>query len=210
MIFSLDQITNWLLAYRYLVLFPLIILEGPIVSMTAGFLSSINLLNIFIVYPVVVAADLIGDIFYYSIGRWGRKKFLHKYGKYLRLKEENIEKIEAHFSKHTKITIIIGKISHAFGAPILVAAGISRVPIYEIFWSNFIVTLPKYLILLTIGYYFGQVYIRSSGEYYNYLTFAILILIILVIVIYLIYKKYKSRFDKYLNKLSKKDILNVK
>lgn len=205
---SFAQVIEWLLAYRYLVLFPLIIVEGPIVSITAGFLSSIDVFNIFIVYPVVVSADLIGDIFYYSIGRWGRKNFLLKYGKFFRLKEENFEKIETHFRKHTRKTIIIGKISHAFGAPILIGAGVAKVRIYEIFWSNFVVTLPKYLILLTVGYYFGKAYV-SLDKYLDYLGIVLVIIGAVVLSCWYLYSKYKQKYFLFVGKLKKKNILDT-
>lgn len=195
-----EQIIQWLLVYRYVIIFPLIIFEGPLVSISAGFLSSINLLNIFIVYPLVVVADLIGDVLYYSIGKFGREKFLHKYGKYLRLKEERIIKIEAHFKRHTKKTIIIGKISHIFGAPILVAAGIAGVSVFEIFWANFIVTLPKYLVLLSLGYYFGQIYLASE-KYLDYFSVGLLILGIILLILLFGYSKIKKRLDRLFNKL---------
>jgi len=206
--FEFPQVIEWLLAYKYLVLFPLIVLEGPVVSITAGFLSSINILNIFIVYPVVVLADLIGDIFYYSIGRWGGKRFLRRYGKCFRLKEKVIERLESHFEKHTKKTIIFGKISHAFGAPILVSAGIARVRIYEIFWSNFIVTIPKYLILLSIGFYFGQAYL-SFDKYLDYLGIVILVIGLIILLAYYIYTKHKEKYLAFINKLKRKNVLDV-
>jgi membrane protein DedA with SNARE-associated domain len=190
--FDLQQRMNWLFIYKYLVIFPLVILEGPFVSIISGFLSSMHILNIFIVYPVLVIADLVGDIFYYSIGRWGGRKILNKYVKIFRLKESNIKRIEEHFDRHTKKTIIVGKISHAFGAPILIAAGMAKVRIYEIFWSNFVVTIPKYLILLFIGYYFGIILINNA----DYFSLIMLGLGVLLILIFIIYSKVSKRLDK--------------
>jgi membrane protein DedA with SNARE-associated domain len=199
MFFSLDTVLNWLFVYKYVVLFPFIILEGPFVSMTAGFLSSINVLNIFIVYPLVVTADLAGDLIYYSIGRWGGKRLIQKYEGLFRLKQGNIERIEAHFEKHTKKTIIIGKISHAFGAPILLAAGMAKVKIYEIFWSNFVVTIPKYIILLFIGYYFGQGYVFLT-KYSEYISLALVSVGILLIFIFFGYNRFRAKLDMIIKK----------
>jgi membrane protein DedA with SNARE-associated domain len=181
--FEIQQIIAWLYIYKYLVIFPLIILEGPITSVICGFLSSVNILNIFIVYPVLVVADLVGDLLYYSLGRWGGSRFVRKYIKLFRLSEKTMTRIENHFDKHTKKTIIIGKISHAFGAPILIAAGIVKVRLYEIFWSNIVVTIPKYLVLLIVGYYFGVILINNA-EYFSIILLSLGILIILVVLLY--------------------------
>jgi membrane protein DedA with SNARE-associated domain len=202
MFFSLDTVISWLLIYKYVVLFPFIVIEGPIVTIIAGLLSSVDLLNIFIVYPVTVFADLSGDIIYYLIGRWGRKRFLHKYGKYFGLKEENVEKVEAHFDKHRKKTLIIGKISHAIGAPILVAAGIARVPFFEFLWLNAIATIPKSLAFLLVGYYFGQAYVRLN-KYLDYFSITILIIAVLLIAVYFGYNRLRTRFEKMTKKINK-------
>ena len=61
--FSLDQIIGWLLVYKYFILFPVMVIEGPIITIIAGFLSSLELLNPFLVYVVVVIADLTGSSF---------------------------------------------------------------------------------------------------------------------------------------------------
>ncbi|MCL4354044.1 VTT domain-containing protein, partial [Patescibacteria group bacterium] len=137
MIFSLDQIIGWLLVYKYVILFPVMVIEGPIITIIAGFLSSLDFLNIFIVFPVIVVADLTGDFIYYSIGRWGREGFLDKWGHYFGINAEKVVKLENHFEKHTRKTLIFGKLSHAFGAPILVAAGIVKIPIGRFMWFNF-------------------------------------------------------------------------
>lgn len=109
MIFSLDQIIGWLVVYRYFILFPVMVLEGPIITIIAGFLSSLELLNPFLVYAVVVIADLFGDFVYYAIGRWGRKNFINKWGKYIGLSAAKIIRLESHFEKHTRKTLIFGK-----------------------------------------------------------------------------------------------------
>jgi membrane protein DedA with SNARE-associated domain len=208
MFFSLNQVISWLLVYKYFVLFPFVVIEGPIVTIISGLLSSVNLLNIFIVYPVIVVADLTGDFIYYSIGRWGREGFLAKYGKYFGLKKENIQRVENHFEKHTRKTLVIGKISHAFGAPILVAAGIANVKILDFFLFNLIATIPKSLFFLLLGYYFGQAYVKLN-KYLNYVSIGILVIAILVIIGFYVYKRMKRKFDKMIDKIDKSEILGV-
>ena len=209
MIFSLDQVIGWILVYKYFILFPVMVIEGPIITIIAGFLASLDFLNIFIVYPVVVMADLIGDFIYYAIGRWGRERFVDKWGRYIGVTPSNVERLENHFEKHTKKTLIFGKISHAFGAPILVAAGIVKVPLGEFMWFNFLATLPKSLIFLLIGFYFGQAYVRLN-KYLDYFSISILVLVALLVIFYYVYKRYKKRFNDFLSQIRRKNILKVK
>lgn len=208
MIFSLDQVIEWLLLYRYFILFPVMVIEGPIITIIAGFLSSLKLLNPIIVYIVVVAADITGDFIYYAIGRWGRENFINRWGKYIGLNTEKIEKLEGYFEKHTKKTLIFGKLSHAVGAPILVAAGIVKLPLWEFIRFNFWATLPKSFIFLMIGFYFGQAYVKLS-KYLDYFTIGVLVLVTIIILLYYGYSKLRLKFEKFILKLNLKNILKV-
>lgn len=200
MIFSFALIFDWILQYRYFILFPLVFVEGPIITIIAGFLSSLDILNIFIIYPVVVGADVSADIIYYLIGRFGRERFVKKWGKYIGINKSRVLRLEKLFEKHTKKALIAGKISHGIGTPILVAAGIVAVPIWEFIWINIIGTLIKTFILLLVGYYFGQAYVQLN-KYLDYIAIGFTMLAILVIVSYFVYKKIKPRYDKFMNKI---------
>jgi membrane protein DedA with SNARE-associated domain len=205
---SLPQIMEWLLAYRYIVLFPIMVIEGPIITIIAGFLASLDLLNVYVVYVVIITADLTGDFIYYAIGRWGRESFIDKWGKYIGLNKEKIIKVEAHFKRHQKKTLILGKLSHAVGMPILVAAGIAKVPLWDFFWFNFLATLPKSFFFLFIGYHFGQAYVKFD-KYLDYLTITVLILGLILLLTYYSYSKYKYKYIAFIEKLKKKNPLDI-
>ena len=125
-------VIGWLLAYRYVILFPLVVIEGPIVTILAGFLASLGQFNLFICYPLIVVADVIGDLFMYAQGRWGGKPAVERWGHHFGIKPEIIVRLEEHFKKHPGKTLIFGKISHFFGGPVLIAAGMARMPLSEI------------------------------------------------------------------------------
>src|SRR3989338_1390938 len=81
--FSVAQIIGWLLLYRYVALFSVVAIEGPISTLIAGYLSSLGLLNFWIAYVVAVSGDLASDAGYYALGRFGRERFVKKYGHYV-------------------------------------------------------------------------------------------------------------------------------
>lgn len=202
MTISLALIIDWLLQYRYLVLFPIMIFEGPIVTIIAGFLSSLGFFNFFIIWPVLVGADLIGDLIFYAIGMYGRERFILRWGKYIGINAERILKLESYFDKHTRKTLLFGKLSHGIGAPVLISAGIVRVKIWEFIWINFIATLFKILILLLIGFYFGQAYVKID-RFLDYFAIGLGVVAVLVLIIFFSYKKIRQRYDSFLEGLSK-------
>jgi len=153
---SLDQVNLWLIGYKYLALFPLAVAEGPIVTVIAGFFVSLGQLNLWLAYFVIVAGDLIGDAIHYFIGRWGGEKFINKWGHYFGINENQVASLEKQFDKRGEKLLFIGKMSHGIGGAFLVAAGIIKMPFGKFIFSNMLATLLKSLILLLIGYYFGQ------------------------------------------------------
>ena len=126
---SLTTIFALLTHYGYFLLFPVAVVEGPIVSVIAGFLASLGYLNLYLVYLVVVAGDLVGDALCYAIGRWGQKKILKRWGHYIGLGPERLENMRAHFRVHTGKTIFFGKWSHSVSFAFLMAAGAAEVPL---------------------------------------------------------------------------------
>ena len=65
-----------LMTYRYLILFPLAAVEGPIVALLVGFLISLGYFQFFPAFGIMILGDLIPDSFYYYLGRFGNKKNL--------------------------------------------------------------------------------------------------------------------------------------
>lgn len=189
----LEQAVSLLIGYRYFILVPIAILEGPIITIITGFLTSLGYFNFFIAYVVIVASDLIGDIAYYLLGYYGGKKFIRRYSTFLRITPERIEQLEKHFEKHTPRTLFIGKLLHGFGAVVLLAAGVAKVPFKHYVWYSLMPTLPKSLILLLIGFYFGKAYVRIDG-YLSYISLGTLIVLVLVGTYFGI-KKLSTRYE---------------
>jgi membrane protein DedA with SNARE-associated domain len=189
----LQQIVLLLTAHKYLFLFPVVVVEGPIITIIAGFLSSLGLLNIFIAYAVVVVGDIVGDIIYYALGYYGGQRFVKRWGRFLGITLERVERLEKHFEKHCGKTLIIGKLSHGIGGVVLVAAGIARVPLRKLVLYDFIPTLPKSLILLLIGYYSGESYVKISS-YLDYTAIGTVIAAVIFIVIYFMMRRLSKKY----------------
>ncbi len=191
---SFQQIIILLTTYKYLFLFPVAVVEGPIITVLAGFLSSLGYLNIFIAYAVIVVADIVGDGMYYALGYFGRQKFIERWGRFLGITMERAEKLEKHFAKHSGKTLIIGKLTHAVGAIVLVTAGIAKVPFWRFIWYNFIPTLPKSLVLLLIGYYLGESYAKIS-TYLDYTALGTIIITVIFIAIYFVMRHMSKKYE---------------
>lgn len=183
MALSLTQIAADLIHYKYLFLFPVTVIEGPIIIVIAGFFSTLGYFNPLLVFLIAIAGDVAGDTIYYAMGRWGRIAFIERWGKYVGLSVDRVKRLESHFKKHTIKTLLIGKAAYSVGTVVLVAAGIAKVPYRRFIWLNVIGTVPKSLFFLLIGIFFGQAYVKIN----NILEYTALVTITLAVILTIIY-----------------------
>jgi membrane protein DedA with SNARE-associated domain len=160
---TLDGVIALIQTHGLLLLAPLSVLEGPIVTVIAGYLASLGLLPAAGALAVVVAGDLVGDALLYLAGRKGIKRMPQRWRDRLGLKPERIEALSDHFGARGGRTLVIGKLTHSAGAAILVAAGAARMPPAAFLWWNFVATLPKSAAFLGLGYAFGAAYAQIDA-----------------------------------------------
>ncbi|MFO7928743.1 MAG: VTT domain-containing protein [Candidatus Humimicrobiaceae bacterium] len=192
------EIFNLLAIYGYPIIFLLVIIEGPLVTITSGFFASSGYLNVLLLYPLIVFADLSADVMWYLVGYFGKEKVVNRWGHFIGLNKERLKKIENlkyKFKNHQGKILFSAKITHAIGFPMLIASGVVKINFRKFIWYNFLATLPKSLILLALGYYFGEAR-QTISRYLGYSTIIGIIIFILAITIYLLSQKYIKKFFK--------------
>jgi membrane protein DedA with SNARE-associated domain len=175
-------IIQLLLTYKYLLLIPLAIAEGPIVSVIAGFLATLGIFNLLVVYVIMVLGDIIGDAIFYYIGYSGKNLF-----RYFKVNEEKIEKAKLYFEKNHNKAIAGSKIMWGIGTAGLIAAGALHVPYKRYFKTCATYSFAQSFIMILLGIFFGQAYI-TIGKYFDYYA-AIVSIFALAIVLYFIFIK---------------------
>jgi len=147
-------------AHPYLWLFPLAVAEGPLVAMVAGAMVSLGLVSWPLAYPLVVAADLLGDTAFYLLGRFGHRPRVRRALGRLGVKRSSLDGLEALFRKRGARVLVGGKLTHFAGAPVLAAAGLARVSYGRFLLWNLVATVPKSATLMAAGYLFGWQAVR--------------------------------------------------
>ena len=192
-------IFDLLYKYSYFVLFPLVVVEGPVVTLIAGFLASSKFLYFLPAYIAVIFGDVAGDALFYLVGNKWFDKFVHGFFGFLKRDVSKIEKFKKILRNHSGKVLFFGKLSHAIGAPILVAAGLAKVPFKEFLWFNFLATIPKSLIIMLVGYYFGSALTNFDG-YLRYTLIGLIFLTAIMILVYIVIVKAANnimkRFEK--------------
>jgi membrane-associated protein len=181
--------------YKYLLIFPIMVLEGPIITVISGFLVSLGKLDIYYAYPLLVIGDFLGDILHYGFGKYFNKfSFFQKALIFLGYDDERERMIEEHFRKHSGKTLIASKVSHGIGGFVQIVAGMINVDFVEFMKYSLLGTIPKILILFLLGYYLGSSYVRID-TYFDY-TALFSIFALVIVLLYILSKKYVGNFLK--------------
>ncbi len=183
-----QRIFGLLLSYKYFIFFPLVMFEGPVTTLVAGFLCSLGYMNFLLLIFLAPIADLASDALYYALGRWGRKKVVEKHAHRVGLTPERVEKLEDRFKKHGVKMLAFGKVADPLSSTIQTIAGLTRMNFKKYFWWNAVITFPKSFAVLTIGFYFGEA-IGQADFYRRVFGIVVSIAGIVAIVAYLFYRR---------------------
>jgi len=185
---SFDGALAWVKSAGYFLMFIAMVIEGPIITSAAAFAAALGYFNIFIIFLLSIAGDLVGDYIYYGVGYFGRVNFVEKYGHHVGLTEKRLKHMERLIKKHPKKTLAAIKLAPLLPAPGLMMIGATRMSVRRYTWLTFIVALPKTLLFMALGYYFGAAYDRFSTIFQNGEYF-ILIAVGLTVIVFYGYKK---------------------
>ncbi len=190
----------------YTILFIASILEGvPLIGslipghtavILSGFLIKIGIMNWIIVIFLVIIGAMTGDLIGYFLGKKFGFVFLERFGKYIFIKPEHLEKAKALVAKHTGKAIIFGRFSPITRplAPFIVGA--SNVHINRFWVYDFIGAFLWSTSAILVGYIFGASYKVAAGLFGKFIVIAI-ILSVLIIWGYKVINKQFHIFVKY-------------
>ena len=134
-------------------------IPSEIILPFSGFVASSGALNIFLVILLASLAAYLGSLPFYLIGRWGKDKvdmFLRKYGKYLFIKEEDLDKGYDIFNKHGKKMVFFGRLIPIVRTVISFPAGVADMNFGLFSLFTFAGTLIWSSILAGAGYLLGD------------------------------------------------------
>lgn len=190
---SLSQIMVDLMHYKYIILFPLAVIEGPLVSFAAGFLVRTGVLNLWLTYLILLPADLIPDTMFYAIGYYGlNSKLVQNFIGRFSFFHNHFDRVEKLWKNHAWKTILLGKIAYGMALPFLMSAGMVKMPFKKFLWYTFQVTMLQYTIILAIGYASGHFYAMISR--YIYVPYYFMgAVVIIFIVSYILVSKLARR-----------------
>lgn len=178
---TMEHLVTLITQYGYIILFPLAAIEGPVMGLIAGFIVSLGYLKPVPVYLILILGDIIPDITYYYVGRFGNhRKLGEKYGARFGALSRNFKLIEKLWRDHGKKTMFFSKLAYGLSTPFLISAGLVNMPLRRFVSYAVPVTLAQYLILMLIGYGLGHSFQAAAG-YFRYIELGVALVVIIII-----------------------------
>lgn len=165
----MDYVFYLLMQYKYFILLPLAVIEGPIIAVIAGLLCSRGVMNVLYIYPIIIFGDLIGDSLVYFLGRSGRStsKLLLTIKKWIGLTETKMERARTFFETNPRKTIALSKVILGVGVAGIYMAGNARVPYSKFIPICLATSAAQYIFYIGLGFLFGQAY-EQINHYLNF------------------------------------------
>lgn len=173
-------------------MFPLMIVEGPIVTIIAAMLASLGAFNWVIVLVFSMLGDVLGDVILYGLGYRYGMGFVRSVGKYMGITEELVNKMQKYFENHGGKTIFAVKSTTGLCWAAFTTAGIVKMNFRKfvkysilggIVWSGFLVAM---------GYFYGYLW-REIGSYIDWIGWAVGVIAVVSYVLITLYKNKKSK-----------------
>lgn len=185
------MIMQFLSDYGYWIVLPLMILEGPIVTLIAAFMASIGIFGVVPVLILSILGDVLGDILFYFFGRKYGMTFVERFGKYLGITKKLVIRMEKYFVDHGGKTIFLVKSTTGLCWTTFIAAGIVRMDFKKFLFYSLLGGVMWSSFLVTGGYFFGFLY-EQIAQTITYAGWVIFFLVAAFIVGVNMIKKYES------------------
>lgn len=187
-----QHIFEFLKAYGYWAMLPLMIIEGPVATIISAMLASLGAFFWPWVLVLSIFGDVVGDVILYGLGYKYGMHFVRGFGKYMGITEKLVLKMEHYFEKHGGKTIFAVKSTTGLCWATFVAAGIVKMDFKKfvrysilggIVWSGFLVAM---------GYFYGYLW-REIKQYISWVGWIILAIAVVSFVAITLYKNHQAK-----------------
>jgi len=140
----------------FLIFIAMIFIGSPIVTV-AAFAATLGYLNLFLIPVISFLAECTEATLFYTLGYFGRRRLIGKYGSFFGIKLKALYKLETHFQNHFPKTLFFVKMTPFLSIPGLTLAGFSQVPIKRYILWNLLIASFKAILFSLIGFILGLV-----------------------------------------------------
>jgi membrane protein DedA with SNARE-associated domain len=129
----------------------------------AGFLVGRGELGFLPALVASTAGSLSGALILYALGRWGGRNLILRYGRFLRVKEADLDRAEGWFDKYDQWVILFGRMVPGVRSVVSIPAGMLRTPFLQFVLLTTAGSAAWNALLLGAGWYLGENWQQIQG-----------------------------------------------
>ena len=169
-------------------------LPSEIILPFAGFLVATGQMNLFLVATLGALGCNLGSAVAYWVGRWGGRRAIERWGKYILLSQHDLALSDRFFARFGAAAVLIGRMLPVIRTFIALPAGIARMKQPQFHLYTFLGSWPWCFLLAYIGYLLGSAGATSPilGTVFHVLDIAV-VAGILILVARLAWSRWRSR-----------------
>ncbi|WP_457593693.1 DedA family protein [Hydrogenimonas sp.] len=198
----MHEIIDWIVetvgAMGYTGIFIMMFLESSffpfpseVAMIPAGYLASKGEMNIWAAFLAGAGGSLAGALFNYVLGHRLGRPFILKYGRYLLLKPQTLQKVETFFAKYGPASTLFGRLVPGIRQYISLPAGIGKMPLAAFSIYTFLGAGIWCAVLLALGYIFGE----HEGQIKEVLHYILAAVFIMIIGVFYYYRRKNKRVE---------------
>jgi len=140
--------------------------------------------NIPLAVAFATVGSVVGAVVGYAIGAWGGRPLLDRYGRYVGIGAEDLDRADRWFERWGSWAVFLGRMVPLVRTFVSYPAGISRMPMGRFLLFSTLGSLPWNLALIVAGFVVGENYeaISAAMKPYEYLIYVVVIGVTAVLV----------------------------
>jgi membrane protein DedA with SNARE-associated domain len=133
--------------------------------------------NIPLAVALATVGSVAGAVVGYAIGAWGGRPILDRYGRYVGIGGEDLDRADRWFDRWGSWAVFLGRMVPLVRTFVSYPAGISRMPMGRFLLFTTLGSLPWNLALIYAGFVVGENYvvIERTLKPYEYVIYAVVI-----------------------------------
>lgn len=174
--------------YGYLAVGGLVMLEdfgipvpGETIMIAAAVYAGAGRLSVVVVGVVAFLAAVVGDNIGYLIGHFGGRALVLRYGKYVLLTEERMDKAEGFFRRHGGQVVVVARFIEGLRQANGIVAGTVRMPWHRFLLFNALGAALWVGLWTSVGYLAGNHIGTIYAEVTRYSLYVLIALVVLVL-----------------------------
>jgi membrane protein DedA with SNARE-associated domain len=164
---------------------------SEVIQLFAGYLVSLHRMSFAAAVTAGVLGNLIGSWIAWSVGYYGGRPFIERWGRYIHVTPERLDLAQRWFERHGEVTVLVGRCVPLIRTFISLPAGVARMPFWRFTIFTIVGCVPWVLGLTALGYEVGPSWERWRHrlEYLDYIVAGAII----VVIVYLFVRARRRR-----------------